>query len=147
MSKNKKLAISKTSIRKFFGSIWLFPITLTLLLMVLTVFKISGSSLGVYHTLFYGEISKDNNLLINKPQSIRSDEWLVNTQMTLAQKNNDFARINKNIGNGQDLSILVDAPYKEWSVIFKPQNLAFFFIPFDNAFAFKWWFMGRSEER
>src|SRR3990167_4800296 len=142
MSKNKKLAISKTSIRKFFGSIWLFPITLTLLLLLLTAFKISGSSLGVYHTLFYGEISKDNNLLINKPQSIRSDEWLVNTQMTLAQKNNDFARINKNIGNGQDLSILVDAPYKEWSVIFKPQNLAFFFIPFDNAFAFKWWFMG-----
>lgn len=127
--------------KDFAKSVWLFPALLTILLLLLTAFKIHGSSLGVYHTLFYGN-SNDPNLIINKPLPIRSDEWLVNSQATISQGSNGFERINKNIGNGEDISVIIDAPYKDWSVIFKPQNLAFFVLPFDNAFAFKWWFMG-----
>jgi len=122
-------------------SIWLFPLILTLLLILMAGLKISGSSIGIYHGFFYGEGAKDENLLLNHPQGIRSDEWLVNTQMTLAQANNNFAEVNKNIGDGEDMSMIVDVPYKDWSVIFRPQDLAFFVMPFDNAFAFRWWFM------
>lgn len=97
--------------------------------------------MGVYYSFFYGN-QKDPSLLLNKPRLIRSDEWVVNTQMTVNQKSNHYERINKNIGEGQDMSVIVDAPYKEWSEVFRPHNWAFFVLPFEYAFAFKWWVMG-----
>lgn len=96
--------------------------------------------MGSYYKLFYGE-ARDSSLLLNHPQPIRSDEWLVNTQMTIAQSNDNYNRVNKNIGDGEDVSVVGEAPYKEWSAIFKPQNLAFFVLPFENAFALRWWLM------
>ena len=39
------------------------------------------------------------------------------------------------------MSMAIDVPYKDWSELFKPHNLVFFVLPFDNAFAFKWWVM------
>lgn len=133
-------AESPTIVKRFGKSVWLFPALLLIPLLFLTYFKINGSSLGVYQVFFNGS-AKDANLLLGKPRLIRSDEWNVNTQLTIAQKNNGFHRINTNIGDGQDMSVLTDAPYKEWSEIFKPHNWAFFIMPFDNAFAFRWWFM------
>jgi hypothetical protein len=120
---------------------WLFPIICIATLFLLTAFHISGSSVGIYHTYFYGDGSKDNNLLINRPRAVRSDEWLANTQMTIAQANNDYRQVNPNIGTGEDMSIILDVPYKDWSAIFKPQNLVFFVLPLEYAFAFKWWLM------
>ena len=131
----------KKSIHHFYKSIWFFPAILTIILLTLTAFKISGSSIGVYNEYFYGN-SKDTNLLLNNPQNIRSDEWIVNTQMAIAQSNNNFERVNDNIGYGQDMSIMTEAPTKDLFTVFRPQNLAFFVLPFDNAFAFKWWFIG-----
>lgn len=125
-------------LKSFSKSIWFFPTLLTIALIILTGLKIHGSSIGTYHTFFYGS-STDDSLLLNKPQGIRSDEWLVNTQFTLAQSNNNFEKINSNLGNGQDMSLMVDVPYRDWSVVFKPDNLVFFVLPFENAFAFKWW--------
>lgn len=122
-------------------SIWFFPLILTIILVILTSLKISGSSIGIYNSFLNGK-AEDSNLLANQPRSIRSDEWLLSTQMTLAQSNNNFRPINRNIGNGQDMAILLDVPYREWSVMFKPHNLAFFVLPFENALAFRWWFLG-----
>lgn len=117
--------------------ILIFPLVLLLLLITLTATRISGTSIGVYHSFLYGENSKDPDLLSGTPQAIRSDEWLVNTQVTIAQEKNNYARIN----DGTDMSLLVDAPYVDWSTIFKPQYFVFFIIPLEYAFAFKWWFM------
>lgn len=39
------------------------------------------------------------------------------------------------------MSVILDVPYKEWSIIFKPQNLIFFVLPLEYAFAFKWWLL------
>ncbi|MEK7153459.1 MAG: hypothetical protein AAB834_05915 [Patescibacteria group bacterium] len=137
-----KTFIKPEQYRRFIRSIWLFPAVLTAILLLLTALGINGSSIGTYNTLFYGEDKKDQNLLLGDPRDARTDEWLVNTQLTIAQAKADYPRINDNVGNGQDMSLGVDAPYKEWSALFKPHNLAFFVLPFDNAFAFKWWFMG-----
>lgn len=123
-------------------SIWLFPILLLIPLVLLTIFKISGSSHGFYYNYFYGDTSADPNLIAGKPRPIRSDEWLVNTQVTIAQASNNFERINDNVGNGQDMSLIIDAPYKDWSVIFKPHHWPFFVLPLDHAFAMRWWLMG-----
>jgi hypothetical protein len=54
----------------------------------------------------------------------------------------DYPRVNHSIGGGQDMSVAQDIPYKDWSVLFKPQNLVFFILPLEHAFAFKWWFIG-----
>lgn len=127
-------------IKRLWASIWLFPVLLLLPLIVLTITGISGSSIGIYHQLFYGE-EADSSLLLNSPQTIRSDEWMVGTQMAIAQQKNHYNKINQNIGNGEDVSVILDAPHRDWSGLFKPHNFAFFILPFDNAFAFKWWIM------
>jgi hypothetical protein len=125
---------------KFLHSVWLFPALLTIALILLTILRISGSSIGSYQAYFYGN-TKDQHLILNQPQAVRSDEWLVNTQMTIAQSNNHYNRINHNIGQGEDMSVTLDVPYKDWSELFKPHNWVFFVLPFEYAFAFKWWLM------
>lgn len=128
--------------RRFWQSVWLFPVLLAVPLILFTALGINGSSGGTYHNTFYGNDTRDPDILVGGARSIRSDEWLVNTQLTIAQKNNEYERINTNIGDGHDMSVAVDAPYIDWSALFKPHNLAFFALPFDNAFAFKWWVNG-----
>jgi hypothetical protein len=143
MARSKSFSSTKdllaSWIRSLHKSIWLFPFIMGLLLLGLTALRINGSSIGIYHSMFYGN-TKDSNLLLNKPQSVRSDEWLVTTQLTIAQQAVGFPRINQNIDVGRDMSLVGDAPYKDWSSIFRPQNLAFFILPLEFAFAFKWWF-------
>src|SRR5882724_2794072 len=100
-AKNK---LAQTRLQAGLNSIWLFPASLLAILVLLTVFKISGSSIGTYYSYFYGN-KPDPALLLNRPRPIRSDEWLVNTQMGLAQKNEGYPRTNYNIGNGEDMSL------------------------------------------
>lgn len=138
------MKITKTSLSgaavSFLKSIWLFPVLLFIPIIILTSLKIHGSSIGIYHSFFFGE-AKDKNLIINRPRAIRSDEWLVNTQQTIAQSEVNYATTNKNIGNGQNMTT-GDIPYKEWSTLFKPHNLVFFVLPLEYAFALKWWLIG-----
>ena len=129
----------KYSINKFIKSKWAFPAILFLIVVILSLLKIHGSSIGIYHNFFYGDNIKDSNLIANKPQSIRSDEWLVSSQLTLAQSGNDFKEVNQNLGTGVDVSMVVDAPTKSVIQIFKPHNFGFFVLPKDIAFAFRWW--------
>ncbi|MEU4470345.1 hypothetical protein [Micromonospora sp. NPDC023888] len=126
---------------RFARSIWLFPALLTVVLLGLTALQINGSSVGMFHAIVSGEVP-DPNLLANEPQGIRADEWNVNTQLTIAQEAADYPRVNPNVGQGEDVTLIRDVPYKEWSTVFKPHNLAFLVLPFDYAFAFKWWLMG-----
>lgn len=130
----------KYTVRRLIKSVWLFPVLLLFPLLVFTTQKISGSSVGVIHNILYGDEVKDHALKMGKPRDIRSDEWLVGTQQTIAQVESNFPRVNKNIGLGQDVSTQ-DLPYRDWSIIFKPHNLAFFVLPLENAFALKWWLM------
>jgi hypothetical protein len=128
-------------VAKFSKSKWLFPTLLTIVLVLLTILRISGTSIGIYHEYFYGK-TNDSSLLANKPRQIRSDEWLVNTQMIRAQSMSNYKETNYAIGNGQDMSLILDVPYKSWSMIFKPLNFVFLALPFNIAFALKWWLMG-----
>ncbi len=96
----------------------------------------------MYDGVLNNNTAPDLGVIRTKPQPIRSDEWLVMTQMTVAQHENGFPVTNDFIGTGQDMAIVLDVPYAEWSVFFKPQNLVFFVAPLDFAFAFKWWLLG-----
>jgi hypothetical protein len=107
----------------------------------MTVFRISGTSIGVYHHVLYGTESHDPDLLYGHPQAIRSDEWLVNTQENIAQSKVGYPRANPLMGTGRDLSLQADVASKDWSIIFKPQNWSFMVMPLEQAFAFKWWLL------
>src|SRR6185295_13851175 len=104
----------KNTLRRLQNSIWFFPAILLLPLLLLTIFKISGSSIGVYNNILYAKTQPAPGLLLNKPREVRSDEWVVNTPMTIAQAQNGYARVNTNIGNGQDMSVVLDVPTKDW---------------------------------
>jgi hypothetical protein len=136
--------------RERFGSVvrvlrqrrWSFPLLLLLPLLALTIMGIHGSSVGMYNRLLFGPAYEDPDLLFGKPQVIRSDEWLVVTPYIVSQANNGYPRVNPDLAYGQDMSLVVNVPYREWSVVFKPHNLAFLVLPLENAYAFQWWFLG-----
>lgn len=131
----------KDTIRRWRNSIWFFPVLLLLPLLLLTIFKISGTSTGVYNNILYSGTRDDSSLLLFKAREVRSDEWVVNTPMTIAQDRAGYAQVNPHIGNGQDMSVVLDVPYADWSTLFRPQNWSFFVLPFEYAFAFKWWLL------
>lgn len=110
-------------------------------IVFMSLFQISGSSIGNWNKLIDGDIY-GGGLLLGIPRSIRSDEWLVQTPLAISQKENNFAQENQFIGNGEDTAVIYDAPNTHWSTIFKPHNWSFFIMPTENAFAFKWWFRG-----
>ena len=120
---------------------FLFPGVLFLLFLLAVGFGINGSSVGVYGNELYGAGYVDKNDLFGVPQPTRGDEWTVITPMTASQHANGYPVINRDLGNGQDMTVILDAPVKDWSTVLRPWNWAFFFLPFNNAFAFKWWFM------
>ncbi len=125
----------------FKTSVWAFPLVLFLILVALSALRINGSSIGVYHSVLYGNQSRDPDLLYGHPQTIRSDEWLVNTQENVAQSKAGYPKVNPYMGRGRDVSLQADVASKDWSTIFKPQNWSFMVLPLEQAFAFKWWLL------
>jgi hypothetical protein len=130
----------KDTLITFIRSTWAFPTLAAAVLIILSLLQISGSSIGAYQTYLNGD-QKDSALLLGRPQGVRSDEWLVATQLTIAQKASNYPATNSNYSEPKNLGIITDAPTLEWSALFKPQNLAFFFLPFQFAFALKWWLL------
>lgn len=133
--------LSKLVHHPFVRSAWIFPIVLFALVIILSSFRVSGSSVGIYHQKFFGPEASDPSLLYGDPRGIRADEWLVWTQITLSQAENGFPRFNEDLGSGRDLSLHFEIPTKDWTTIFKPWNWSFFILPLEYAFAFKWWFL------
>ncbi len=121
-------------------SIFAFPLVVIVIFLILTALKINGSSVGAYHSIAYGSNVSDPDLLFGHPRSIRSDEYLTASPLTELQYKTDFPKFNKDLGSGRDVAILPDAPTKDWTTFFRPQNWAFFVLPFEYAFAFRWWF-------
>jgi hypothetical protein len=118
--------------------VYIFPAFITSMLIIATILGIHGSSIAVYDRILD---SNQSSLIAGAPRTVRSDEWYVNTPYVLSQINNRFPLKSPDIGAGQDMSVVIDVPYKDWSVLFRPQNLIFFVLPAINAFAFKWWFL------
>lgn len=128
-----------TGIKQYFGSVWLFPSLVVFIFIAFVVSGVNGSSVGVQQITFYGN-QPDSDLLAGKPRSVRSDEWLVMTQMVAGQEKANYPIVNKNIGDGENMNLILDVPSHDWSQVLRPQNHAFSILPFENAFAYRWWF-------
>ena len=116
--------------------VWVFPALVIGTALVLSVLQISGTSAGLYDYML-GRNHSDQ--LFGEPRTVRSDEWIVVTPSVVAQYNESFPVHNPDVGSGQDMSIVLDAPYADWSMLFRPHNLVFFILPLGIAFALKWW--------
>lgn len=120
---------------------WLFPAVVTLLVLVFGGLQISGSSVGVYYRYFYGS-KPDPSLIFGYPQPVRGDEWNTITPILVSQARTGYHLHNPDIGLGEDMSVILNVPYKNWLVIFQPWNVLFLILPLATAFALSWWFLG-----
>jgi len=118
----------------------IFPGLIIVLFIILLIFRIHGSSLANYNISFLGNNFQDSNLLFGEPRGIRSDEWLLETPLIIAQAQNNFLYKNDLFLVEQNF-LTIDVPVKHWTLLFEPQNWAFFFMPLENAYAFRWWFL------
>lgn len=116
-----------------------FVYFLFILILLFTVLKINGSSVSLYYNVL-NDHSKDRSLLFGNLQTIRGDEWIISTPLTISQINNKFNCFNKNVIWGQNFCFSYNIPSLHWSTFFKPYNWSYFIMPVEQAFAFRWWF-------
>jgi hypothetical protein len=126
--------MEKTSRLKIF----IFPIVIFVLCTLLTLFKINGSSIGMYSQYFYGD-GQHSDTIFGTAQGIRSDEWMVQTPWLLAQVRNGIRETNTLFGDGINFTTGY-VPVRNWTVIFHPQYWAYFVLPIEYAFSWMWWF-------
>ena len=116
----------------------------TLLLVLMTIGQFTGSSLGFYDAMLYGNTEDYTcSTLLGIPQGIRGDEWATEKPYYFAQVNGDedFPYYNNNMMiDGADMVVHAFAPIKDIITLFRPSLLGFLFLPVANAFAFYWWF-------
>ncbi len=137
LEKIKSNPRSRDAVKKY-----AFPVILFVFVIALSLMRINGSSVTAYNYYsFYGENYRDPNLLYGVPRGIRSDEWSVSTPWTLAQAQSGFPVHNQLYLAGQYFN-QTDVPVASWTALFKPQYWAYFVLPLEQAFAFKWWFRG-----
>ncbi|WP_125132632.1 hypothetical protein [Microbacterium sp. 10M-3C3] len=108
--------------------------------VVLVAFGITGSSTGIVHDMVAS--GDDHSLIAGEPRAIRSDEWFVQTSWVISQVEQGLPVWNETFPGGMDATVQNDLPSVDWSTIFRPHLLGFFFLPFDQAMAFKWWLPG-----
>jgi hypothetical protein len=114
-----------------------FRYLLGCILLVLGVaFNLNFSSIGSFQSVFndYGSNEKPTQLL--KERSIRSDEWLVQTPYNLSQSMNGLKTHSEQLN--QNGIVFYNAPVKDLTIIGKPFNWGYLFLPKDRAFSFYW---------
>jgi hypothetical protein len=74
-------------------------------------------------------------------RGIRSDEWLVSTPWALAQLSHKprFPVINTNIGMGQNMLLVIDAPVLHIATLARPSTWGYFFLGPTRGLAWHWW--------
>lgn len=112
----------------------------SVLLILLVVGKLSGSSLG-----YYDRMLSDNtenyveSTLLGTPQGLRGDEWAVEKPYYFAQDSMDYAYFNRNLMlDGCDMVVSAFAPVKDIMILTRPDLWGFLFLPRDYAFSFYW---------
>lgn len=107
---------------------------------VLVALGVTGSSTGIMQPYF--QSGADDRAIAGTPQSIRSDEWLVQTGWTISQVEQGLPYYNETLPGGQDATVQNDLPALDWSIAFRPHLWGFLALPLDQAVAFKWWLPG-----
>jgi hypothetical protein len=111
---------------------------LLLILVLATIFKLHGSSIGTWNELL-SERRPDAGVLLGTPKIIRSDEWLFTTPAILSQARMrpPFPITNAGWGPAQ-VPLINNLPARHWSMLVRPQFWGFFILDLERGFAFYW---------
>lgn len=110
------------------------------LFAICVLFKLNGSSVGVWDNLYHdGTVSPKGRLLF-KPQEVRSDEWEVWTPAAISQSRQSppFPAENFSLGGGK-APLVLNLPVRDYTTLFRPQLWGFFVFDFERGFSFLWW--------
>ena len=103
---------------------------------VLVASGVNGSSLSLLSTTG----AKTNDVIVGHPRNIRSDEFALSTPLAIG---NAIRGLPTTIQLGLTQTRLPAlgnlAPTKDWTTLFRPENLGWLVLPLENAFAFHWW--------
>jgi hypothetical protein len=113
------------------------PALFFLVVGTLTALGISGSSTGVYWSMF--GTGTDPSLLLGGPRGIRSDEWLVQSSWVISQAQQGFPLVNQTFPGGMDSTVQNDLPSWDWSTLFRPHVWGYLLFPLDQGMAVRWW--------
>lgn len=108
------------------------------ILILCTVFKLHGSSVGMWNRVFRRP-TPSSELLWGTPRNIRIDEWSLITPAMLSQAHHrpSFPVVNESWGSGRS-PVVLNLPVRHWSLSFRPQYWGFFLLDVERAFAFYW---------
>lgn len=117
----------------------IYPLLVIFLVLLLSVFKINGSSVEIFRGDVLDTKDRDPDSLFGRPRPIRSDQYMVSLPMITSQDINKEPTINQDIGEGTNL-ITQNIPSKNIFALFRP-TFFFFYFTNDTAFSysFHWW--------
>lgn len=97
--------------------------------------KFHFSHAPIWYQIF-GETAKLKKALIfGQPQTIRSDEWLVEMNRQLNQAQRGFPISNESVG-ALNSPYLTGAPILDWTSIFKPYHYGYMFFDIERGWSF-----------
>lgn len=107
--------------------------------LICIIFKISGSSIGIFDEVFTEKIDgSKTSLLLGQSRSIRSDEWDVMTPYYFSQKYNSYNKISSQMSiEGQNMIIGYNSPVKDITVLAKP--LVWGYMLLGNEYGLSWY--------
>lgn len=121
----------------------IYPLLVILLVLLLSIFKINGSSVDMFREVIFTEESNtdeiDTDSLFGSSRAIRSDQYMVTIPMIVSQDINNEATINTDMGEGTNL-ITQNIPSRNIFALFRPTFFTFYFTD-DTGFSysFHWW--------
>jgi len=111
-----------------------YPGILVALFFLLVAAGVSGSSVAML-----SDGARDPGLLHGSPQLVREDEWDIHTPYFIGEMMAG-GRVSRLVGVGEhDMSVIGNLPARDWSVVFRPDNVGSMVLPPDNALAWNWW--------
>ncbi len=115
-----------------------FFLSLAILLLIASSLHLHGFSTSEWHS--YLDRSKPTELLYGRVRAIRSDDWLLDIPLMLAQTAHAprFPKINTNIGLGANMMVPLNVPVWNSSLVFRPGNWGFL-IGNDFGVSWLWW--------
>ena len=102
------------------------------------IFKLHGSSIGIYNNVFDDSKTTDNNIF-GVSRIIRGDEFIVHTPYYFSQRYNNYKKTSHQMSlTGQDMIVGYDAPVKDITLIAKPFTWGYFLLGNERGLSWYW---------
>lgn len=102
------------------------------------IFKLHGSSIGMYDGIIQNKIYGSKTEIIGLSRGIRSDEWMVHTPYYFSQYYNNFNKYSKQMSySGQNMILGYNAPVKDITSIAKPFTWGYMIL--GNEYGLSWY--------